>query len=135
MTELLTRDQIIQAEDLPSETVAVPEWGGSVIVRGLTGSERGRFQNSILSQNGKAPGVGNVDMKEAEMRLVAYCVVDEEGKRLFGEKDIQNLGKKSGLALNRITTVAMRLSGFTESDLQDLTENFEITQSGDTGSD
>ena len=69
------------------------------------------------------------------MRLVAYCVVNEEGKRLFGEKDIQVLGKKSGLALNRITTVAMRLSGFTESDLQDLTENFEITQSDDSGSD
>ena len=67
MTEsLLTRDQILQAEDLPSETVTVLEWGGSVIVRGLTGSERGKFQNSILSQNGKAPGVGNVDMKEAE---------------------------------------------------------------------
>jgi len=127
--ELLTRDQILQAEDLPSETVEVLEWGGSVIVRGLTGSERGKFQNSILTHNGNKSGIGQVDMKEAEMRLVAYCVVDDKGKRLFTENDIKELGKKSGIALNRITTVAMRLSGFTETDLQDLTENLAETQS------
>ena len=103
--------------------------------RGLTGSGRGRFQNSIMSQNGN---VGSnkmtVDMKDAEMRLVAYCVVDENGKRLFTEKDIKELGEKSGAAINRISEVAMRLSGFTPGDLQELTENLTETQSGVSGS-
>ncbi len=136
MTEaLLTREQILQAEDLPSEVVEIPEWNGSVIVRGLTGSGRGIFQNSIMSQNGNVNSKNvMVDMKEAEMRLVAYCVVDENGKRLFSEKDIAELGKKSGSAINRISDVAMRLSGFTQEDLQELTENLTETQSGVSGS-
>jgi hypothetical protein len=132
---LLSREQILQAEDLPSEVVEIPEWNGSVIVRGLTGSGRGKFQNSILSQNGNANSKNvMVDMKEAEMRLVAYCVVDENGKRLFTEKDIAELGKKAGSAINRISDVAMRLSGFTQEDLQELTENLTETQSGVSGS-
>ena len=132
---LLTREQILQAEDLRSETVEIPEWKGSVIVRGLTGSGRGRFQNSIMSQNGNiGSNKMTVDMKDAEMRLVAYCVVDENGKRLFTEKDIKELGEKSGAAINRISEVAMRLSGFTPGDLQELTENLTETQSGVSGS-
>ena len=131
---LLTREQILQAEDLRSEKVEIPEWDGSVIVRGLTGSERGRFQNSIMSQNGNVNSKNvMVDMKDAEMRLVAYCVVDENGKRLFTEKDIAELGKKSGAAINRISDIAMRLSGFTPEDLQELTENLTETQSGVSG--
>ena len=126
MTEaLLTRDQILQAEDLPSEVVQIPEWNGSVMVRGLTGSGRGKFQNSIMSQNGKADSKMTIDMKEAEMRLVAECTVDEKGEQLFTLKDIVELGKKSGSAINRISDVAMRLSGFTQDDLQELTENFD----------
>ena len=132
---LLSREQILQAEDLPSEVVEIPEWNGSVIVRGLTGSGRGIFQNSIMSQNGNVNSKNvMVDMKEAEMRLVAYCVVDENGKRLFAEKDIAELGKKSGSAINRISEVAMRLSGFTQEDLQELTENLTETQSDVSGS-
>ena len=73
-------------------------------------------------------------MKDAEMRLVAYCVVDENGERLFTEKDIAELGKKSGSAINRTSDVAMRLSGFTPEDLQELTENLTETQSGVSGS-
>ena len=136
MTEtLLTREQILQAEDLRSETVEIPEWSGSVIGRGLTGSDRGKFKNSIMSQNGNVKSKNvMVDMKDAEMRLVAYCVVDGNGKRLFTEKDIAELGKKSGSAINRISDVAMRLSGFTQEDLQELTENLTETQSGVSGS-
>lgn len=126
MTEaLLTRDQILQAEDLPSEVVQIPEWNGSVMVRGLTGSGRGKFQNSIMSQNGKVDSKMTIDMREAEMRLVAECTVNEKGAQLFTLKDIVELGKKSGSAINRISEVAMRLSGFTQDDLQELTENFD----------
>ena len=107
MTEkLLTREQILQAEDLQSERIEIPEWNGFVIVRGMTGAQRGRFQNSILSQTGKVKSKGlTVDMKDAEMRIMAICVVDENGKRLFTEKDIAELGKKSGSAINRISDV------------------------------
>ena len=41
---ILTRDEILESEDLATETVSVPEWGGSVIVRALTGTERDAYE-------------------------------------------------------------------------------------------
>ncbi len=134
---LLTREQILQADDLTTEIVEVPEWGGSVIVRGLTGLERGKFQSSLISQDGKVvegrkktrkPAFG-IDISFAEIRLVAYCVVDKKGKRIFSDRDVKALGEKSGLALSRVGDVAQRLSGLDKSDLQELTENLTETQS------
>ena len=45
---ILTRDQILQANDLVTETVEVPEWGGSVFVKSLTGVERDQFEAAIV---------------------------------------------------------------------------------------
>ena len=41
--EKLTRDAILAAEDLRTEEVPVPEWGGSVIVRTLRGDDRDAY--------------------------------------------------------------------------------------------
>ena len=43
----LNRAAILEAKDIPTETVPVPEWGGDVIVRGLTGDELDDYQGSI----------------------------------------------------------------------------------------
>ena len=48
----LTRDAILQATDLTFEDVAVPEWGGVVRVRGLTGTERDAFEASVVGRQG-----------------------------------------------------------------------------------
>jgi hypothetical protein len=42
----LTRDAILQAPDLQGEDVAVPEWGGTVRVRGLSGAQRDAYEAS-----------------------------------------------------------------------------------------
>ena len=36
---LLSKEQILKSDDLKSEIVAVPEWGGDVKVRVMTGTE------------------------------------------------------------------------------------------------
>ena len=48
----LSREDILKAEDLPTEEVPVPEWGGSVLVRGLTGRERDLFETSMMVRQG-----------------------------------------------------------------------------------
>ncbi len=40
MAHALTGEEILGADDLPTEVVPVPEWDGTVIVRTLTGAER-----------------------------------------------------------------------------------------------
>lgn len=117
---ILSRDAILQADDLPRELVAMPEWGGSVYVRGLNGSERDRLEASLTTQKGKDP---QELYRDFSARLVAMCVVDEAGKSLLQEGDVPLLGRKSAVTLRRIVEVAQRLSGVSEADVKELTKN------------
>ena len=55
----LSRDDILKAADNEPEEVDVPEWGGSVLVRGMTGRERDAFEVSLMQpgRRGGGPGV------------------------------------------------------------------------------
>lgn len=118
---ILKREEILQAADLQVEEVQVPEWGGSVLVRGMTGAERDQFESTAVERKGTTY---HVNMQNVRARLAAACVVDEGGERMFSEKDVEALGKKSGAALQRVFDVAMRLSGMTPADVEELATNF-----------
>lgn len=106
---MLTRDQIMEAEDRPSETVRVPEWGGEVRIQAMSAADRTEYEGLIyqFSDGGKV----ELDRRRFVAALVAFSVVDEDGKRLFGPDDVDALAAKSGKALARIYSVAARLSG------------------------
>jgi len=108
---ILTKDQILAAEDVKVEEVEVPEWGGVVLVRGMTGIERDEFESKLVV--GEGPNA-KVDTRNVRAKLVAFCVVDEEGNRIFSDADVELLGKKSAAALQRVFDVAQRLSGMKE---------------------
>lgn len=117
----LTRDEIRGLVDLPVEVVVVPEWGDTDIrVRGMTGRERDQFEGWIAEMRGSEV---QVDMKNARARLVVLCCVDEAGEKIFELGDEKWLGDKSGAALDRIATVAMRLSGMGTDKLQVMLKN------------
>lgn len=126
--KLLTRDAILQAEDLPTEDIEVEEWGGAVRVRALTGAERDAFEQSIVEQRGKST---RMNLRNIRAKLVALTVVDADGKRLFSDKDAELLGKKSAAALDRVFEVAQRLSGLSSEDMEELSGNSEEGQSED----
>lgn len=128
----LTREAILQADDLPMEDVEVPEWGGTVRVRGLTGSERDAFESEIVQLKGKK---ASINMQNFRAKLVVRSVVDENGKPLFSHQDVRLLGQKSAAALQRVFEVAQRLSGLSETDVEELVGNFSDGQSDDSISD
>lgn len=113
----LSRDEILGADDLKSESVEVPEWGGAVIVRELTGAERDAWESSVVKTNGTKV---TVDSRNMRAKLAALCIVDDEGKRMFSEKDTVALGNKSAAALDRVTDAARRLSRIGEDQLEEL---------------
>ena len=113
----LSKDDILGVEELSTEDVEVPEWGGMGTLRELKGSERDTFEENSLDKN------RNVTMANMRARLVALSAVDEDGKRMFSEKDAVKLGSKSASALNRLFGVACRLSGITDDDVKDLEKN------------
>ena len=49
----LSRDAILKVQDIETRELEIPEWGGSVLVRGMTGHERDRYENSLYKQRGK----------------------------------------------------------------------------------
>lgn len=124
---LLSKDQILAAEDLVTEDVEVPEWGGTVRVRMMTGAERDSFEDSLTQTKGK-----NVKTNLANLRarLVARTVVDEAGKRMFTDAEAGVLGQKSAAALDRVFEAARRLNGMTEADVEELTEDFPEEDGG-----
>lgn len=134
MSDLLTRDEILAAEDIQSEVVEVPEWGGSVIVKGLSGTERDAFERTIIRNiDGKGPAKS--DLRNFRAKLAAWSIVDEDDKRIFTKADVNALGNKSAAALQRVFNVAQRLSGLSEEDVEELTKNSENGQSDVSGSD
>ena len=114
---VLTKEQILAAEDLPSETLRVKEWGGDVTVRTMTGAERDEYAIAISRLDEKQR------TRNIRARLLAMCVVNDQGERLFGESDIEALGKKSIKAINRVFAAAQRLNALTEADIEDLAKN------------
>ena len=114
----LTRTAILASEDLERRIVKVPEWGGEVTIRALTGKERDAFEEGSLDKNQK------VTMHNIRARLVAMSVIDAEtGERLFTNADATSLGDKSAQALNRCFEVSASLSGITGSDIEELEGN------------
>ena len=114
---LLGRDAILAAEDLRYETVAVPEWGGAVSVKTLSAAERDMFDEECY--DARVAGTA-VDVRS---RLVRFSVVDADGAQLFSADDLDKLGRKSSIAMNRIFTAAQRLSGIGAPDIEVLEGN------------
>lgn len=116
---VLDKAAIFAAQDLPTKTVAVPEWGGEVIVRSMTGAERDQYEQQILAQRGPD---GNANIANLRARLVAFCTVDAEGKRVFADEDVDALGAKSAAALDRVFAAASSLNGIGQKDVEALGE-------------
>lgn len=129
--EFLSRDAILAINDIQQEVVDVPEWGGKVLVRGMTGSQRDQFERTVITTKGK-----NVETNWEHFRakLLVWTIVDAEGKRIFNDSDIVALGRKSAVAMSRVFEVASNLSGLSSEDVEELTAGLKETPSGDSGS-
>jgi len=133
MTDFLTRDQILQASDVVYEEVPVPEWGGKVMVRSLSGTERDRIEATIVQATGRKQ---SMNLQNVRAKFIAWSIVDPQThRRLFTDSDIAQLGEKSAAALQRVFNVVQRLAGLSEEDLEEMTKNSSNGQNGASGSD
>jgi len=114
---LLTKDQILAADDIESEVIDVPEWGGAVRVATMTGEIRDRFEAACLAAGEDA------NMDNVRAKMVAFSIVDEQGNLMFSPADVQALGGKSSKALDRVFDTSQRLSKITANEVEDLAKN------------
>jgi hypothetical protein len=122
MTTYLSAEQILSADDLAYEDVPVPEWGGTVRVREMPGTERDKFESQFVGKDGASVRAEGLEGFRA--RLAAASIVDENGRQLFrSPAEVKRLGEKSARALQRVCDTAMRLSKMSEDDVKELTGN------------
>lgn len=129
---ILSRDQILNVDDTVYKEVDVPEWGGSIRLRSLTGAQRDKIEQDSVVQRGRKTSMNMVNFRA---KIIAASAVDEAGQLLFVEKDVIALGKKAAGVLDRLSEVASKLSGMTEDDIEELTEGFDDAPSEGSTSD
>lgn len=120
---LLTGDQIreaARAAKIERALLVVPELGGEIYVRGMSGRERDRFEEGLRIRKGAR--VGQSDLRNFRAQLAAKVIVDEKGERLMNdsEEDVALLGRLPAGVLDRILAKCNELSGKAAEEIDDM---------------
>ena len=97
---ILSRQAILECNDLPRKRLNIPEWGGDVFIRVITVEE---LSTMIDVHNHKTAHNENAS-------LVAIALCDEQGQRLFSDEDIALLSHKNALVMGRICKEILELN-------------------------
>lgn len=116
---MLSREQILGTRDIQTTEVDVPEWGGSVGVKTISAAERDEFEAAFVGAEGDPKKLRNVRAK-----LVALCLCDADGKRLFTEPGhVAALGEKNGAVVDRLFTECRRFNGLDKTAVEEAAKN------------
>lgn len=114
----MNRDEILAADDLPTDTFTVPVWG-EVTIRTLDGEQREELENLI--QNFKARGASKKSVRAlaAVYSLVNKGTIDP----MFKVEDATLLAKKSGVVLDTIFDRVLKLNAMTKAEAEAISGN------------
>lgn len=115
----LSKDAIFAVKDSDSHEVDVPEWGGSILLRSMTGKQRNDYEHWATTQSKeKVP-----DYRGIRERLIICCAVDENGDALFTESDLAKLAEKNSEVIDRLHTECRAICGMDEDSVEDAVKN------------
>ena len=121
------RQTVLNAKDVRTETVTIPEWDGVKIeIRGFTLGERLDFYSRV-SDGDKV----NRENFLPEL-VIASCFDPDSGQKVFEPADRDMLKTKSAGAVEQVTEVAMRLSGMGSDDVKEAELDLEGTPTPDS---
>lgn len=110
----LTKAQVLSADDSETREIEVPEWGGTVLISAFTGKARDAMEQRFSD--------GNVTNIRAY--VCSLSIIDPETKELmFSSDEIDELGSKSGKALDRVFAEVQTLNALTNADVEELEGN------------
>lgn len=132
----LSREDILGAKDIETIELHVPEWGGVIMLRSLTGKQKDNFEGSVLVR-GKKPGEVSVNPRRLRVKLIIAHIVDKDGKPVFNDsnEDIELIAGKGSYAIDRIFKKCQEISGMGDDQIEALEEGLEDAQGGDSPSD
>jgi hypothetical protein len=99
---LLSRDAILNAQDLATKDVEVKAWGGTIRLRMLTAAERAVLESQQMDSAAK--------WSDFKVRVISMAAIDEEGNNLFTEDDLNAIKAKSGSVIDLLFLEANNLN-------------------------
>ncbi|MBC8587112.1 MULTISPECIES: hypothetical protein [Tissierellales] len=130
---LLSRSQILEAQDIKTKKINVPEWGGEIMIKQLSAKENDDIvmnmvnvkkmaakQLSKKSNENYEEAVNEVAIKNQKIMMIVKSVVDENMKQLFTEADIELLATKNTSVIEKVYAEIVE---FNDSVLEDNKKN------------
>ncbi len=113
------RDQIRKAQDRTSQITEVPEWGVTVEIRSMTGTQRSAIVTALTSDDDNK-------MEALWGGMLVSCVYDPQtGDPVFKEDDAEwLLNEKSSTVLDRLSNVCLQVAGIVEGAVDDAGKDF-----------
>lgn len=116
---------ILNFDDIPEETMEVPEWDNiTILIKGMTGKSRANFLKRASGESGEI----EYDRFYPEL-IIATVFHPETEEAVFEGADRAAINQKSGAALETVAKVAQRLSGLGSSDVEDAKKDSSETKS------
>lgn len=115
----LSASAILSVNDTKVEAIDVPEWGGTVYVKTLRGTDRDAFEESLSKEKDKP----------FRCRFLVMTLCDEKGNLLFSKDQVEALGEKSSLVLNRLFDKAWSVNYFSPEKVEELGKGSPSDQS------
>lgn len=110
------RDKIFNTQDIQEELVPVKAWDVTILVKGLSGTERAKIMNQSIKVQGKT---ASMDFEKLYPELIIMTSYDPDTKqRIFEPTDRELLNSKSGAVLEQLAQVAIKLSGLRNEDME-----------------
>jgi hypothetical protein len=117
----LTIEQILEAKEDKVAEVPVPEWGGTVFVRQLSGLESVNLAGSLRNIEGDETAIA----RERLVGALAAYLCDANGASLATMDQARVIAGKSALAVNRIVMAGHKLNALDEQAIDTSAKNSE----------
>jgi hypothetical protein len=135
---ILKKDDLWQiTADMPAEEVEIFDAHGRVAgvirMRGLTGTELTRYQESLTIR--LSSGQTKPNTKYAMAKLIVLSAINEDGSPYFDQSDTAKLDSAPARILMPMFESAQRLCGLTDEVFKEMTEGFDETENEPSSSD
>ncbi len=104
-------------------TVDIPERNITVRIQSLSENEKSQYETCLIAKNGK--GIMRERLQDATRRLLALCIVDDNGNRIFTDGDLSELANLDAFVSSRIYDACQEHCGFNKGDIDETVKNSE----------
>ncbi len=111
--QMLTVEQIMTANDIVERVVDVPQWGGSVRIRGLTKGQHQQLRKRATSRS-------QVDTDRLEMLLFSESVIEPR----FTLEQAQSLRDKAAAPFERVLKAVLEVNGLADGAVEEAEADF-----------